>query len=143
MTFRSVDGAVVGIFLDSLGLTKVMHSHQREITWSLFWFVSIHFVINKNHSTMAGTEIIYPKNVGTSVAINFTLNLDYRHPWPLKKTKSWEPVFVRLFCRWESPEHVDHFMRLINLSNILVVSIKVCNVGLNITSLLLFSLSHT
>ena len=32
MTFRSVDGAVVGSFLEPLGQTKVMRSHQREIT---------------------------------------------------------------------------------------------------------------
>ena len=34
-------GAVVGSFLEPLGQTKVMHSHQREITWSLFWPLSI------------------------------------------------------------------------------------------------------
>ena len=32
MAFQSVDGAVVGSFLEPLGQTKVMHSHQREIT---------------------------------------------------------------------------------------------------------------
>ena len=32
MAFRSVDGAVVGSFLEALGQTKVMHSHQREVT---------------------------------------------------------------------------------------------------------------
>ena len=32
MAFQSVDGAEVGSFLESLGQTKVMHSHQREIT---------------------------------------------------------------------------------------------------------------
>ena len=37
----------------------------------------------------------------------------------------------------------NSFMSLINLSNRLLVRIKVCNVGLNNTSLLLFSLSPT
>ena len=32
MAFGSVDGAVVGSFLEPLGQTKVMHSHQKEIT---------------------------------------------------------------------------------------------------------------
>ena len=32
MAFQSVDGAVVGNFLEPLGQTKVMHSHYREIT---------------------------------------------------------------------------------------------------------------
>ena len=38
MAFRLVDGTVVGSFVEPLGQTKEMHSHQREITWSLFWF---------------------------------------------------------------------------------------------------------
>ena len=40
MAFRLVDGTVIGFFWELLGQTKVMRSHQREITWSLFWFVS-------------------------------------------------------------------------------------------------------
>ena len=32
MAFQSIDGAVVGSFLEHIGQTKVMHSHQREIT---------------------------------------------------------------------------------------------------------------
>ena len=32
MAFRLVDSAIVGSFLEPLGQTKVMHSHQREIT---------------------------------------------------------------------------------------------------------------
>jgi hypothetical protein len=43
IAFWSIYSAVVGSFLEPLGQTKVMHSHQREITWSLFWFVSILF----------------------------------------------------------------------------------------------------
>ena len=41
MALQSVDGAVVGSFLEPLSQTKVMHSHQRKLTWSLFWFVLI------------------------------------------------------------------------------------------------------
>ena len=32
MALQSVDGAVVGSFLEPLSQTKVMHSHQRKIT---------------------------------------------------------------------------------------------------------------
>ena len=42
MVFRSVDGAIVGSFLESLGQTKVMHSHQKEITWS-FFLISLNY----------------------------------------------------------------------------------------------------
>ena len=41
---------------------------------------------------MAGTEIIYPKNVGTSVAINFTLN-GLSAPMAIEKNKILGAVF--------------------------------------------------
>ena len=42
--------------------------------------------------SMAKTEIIYPKNVGVSAA-RISHKMNYRHPWQLKKSKSWEPFW--------------------------------------------------
>jgi hypothetical protein len=49
---------------------------------------------------MAKTEIIYPKNMGVSVAMNS------RHPWQLKKSKSWEPFWSYQLNSTVNPAHL-------------------------------------
>ena len=43
-------------------------------------------------NTMAMTEMIYPKNVGASLAMNFTKK-GLSAPMAIKKSKSWEPFW--------------------------------------------------
>ena len=51
--FRSVDGAVVGSFLEPLGQTKVMHSHRRQIINFFFFSIVLHMMYLEDRSNPA------------------------------------------------------------------------------------------
>ena len=55
--------------------------------------------------TMAKTEIIYPKNVGASVAMNFTQD-EYSAPMAIEKSKSWVPFWSYQLNSTANPAHL-------------------------------------
>ena len=75
MVFRSVGGTVVGSFWETLGQTKVMHNHQRELSDYMKFVVQ---QLNlKSHIFLAWLDLASKSSARTHHQIIVFINLDW------------------------------------------------------------------